>query len=241
MSRKLLIVFSVIAILGLVFAQGAMAQDETDTEEGGVNVFTLVIKGGGFIGVLIMFLSVITTALVIEHFVSIRRDKLMPPDLLGELEVLFEDQEYQEAMELCEAEPSFLTNVIGAALPKISLGYEAMAEAVYGVGEEESVKLQQKIAWLSLIGNTAPMMGLLGTVWGMIRAFQTIAMSSGPPEPKALAGNIQVALVTTLLGLIVAIPSMAFYFVFRNKVVRMSMEVTAIADELLDRFRAPEA
>jgi len=239
MSRKLLVVFSVIAILGLVFAQGAMAQDK-DTEEAPINVFTLIIKGGGFIGILILLLSVVMTALVIEHFVTIRRDKLMPPDLLGELEVLFEDQEYQEAMELCEAEPSFLTNVIGAALPKISLGYEAMAEAIYGVSEEEAVKLQQKIAWLSLIGNTSPMMGLLGTVWGMIQAFQTIAQASGPPEPKALADKIQLALVSTLLGLVVAIPSMAFYFVFRNKVVRMSMEITAIADELLDRFRAPE-
>ncbi len=239
MSRKLLLVFSAVTILALIFAPGAMAQDDENTEDT-PNVFSLIIKGGGFIGILIILLSVVMTALVIEHFVTIRRDKLLPPDLLGELEVLFEDQEYPEAMEVCDAEPSFLTNVIGAALPKISLGYEAMAEAIYGVSEEESVKLQQKIAWLSLIGNTAPMMGLLGTVWGMIQAFQTIAQSTGPPEPKALADKIQLALVTTLLGLVVAIPAMAFYFVFRNKVVRMSMEITAIADELLDRFRTPE-
>lgn len=226
-----------LTILTVAVAPFAFGQEE-EAAAGGQSLFTVIVTGGGFFGALIGLMSVAMVALVIEHFISVNQNKLMPPDLLNELEVLFEDQEYQEAMELCEAEPSFLTNVIGAALPKVSLGYDAMEKAIADVGDEEAIKLHQKIGWLSLIGNLAPMMGLLGTVYGMILAFQVIAVSAGPPEPKALAGKLQIAMVTTLLGLLVAIPAMSFFFFFRNKVVRTSLEVTGIAGELIDRFRA---
>lgn len=228
---------ALVVAFALIMAPVAGAQDDAEeAADTGVSA-ALIIQGGGLVGWFIIGLSVVMVALVIEHFVNITPNKLMPPDLLGELEVLFEDQEYQEAMELCEAEPSYLTNVVGAALPKISLGYEAMSKALDDVADEESVKLQQKIGWLSLIGNIAPMCGLFGTVIGMVQAFQTIANAAGPPEPKALADKIQIALITTLLGLFVAIPATSFYFFFRNKVVRTSMEISGIANELIDRFR----
>ena len=101
----------------------------------------------------------------------------------------------------------------------------------------EAIKLQQKIGYLSLIGNIAPMMGLFGTVSGMITAFQTIAEKGASVTPADLAGGISQALVTTFLGLFVAIPTMIAYFFFRNKVVRITLEIHAIADDLVERFR----
>jgi biopolymer transport protein ExbB len=185
----------------------------------------------------IIILSVISLALAIEHFVTIRRDKLVPPELIDEIEALFEEEEYQEALELCESEPNFLTNILSAGLPKINAGFEAMEKAMDEVAEEEAIKLHQKVGWLSLIGNIAPMMGLFGTVYGMIMAFNEITRLGQAVQPQDLSKGISTALITTLFGLFVAMPSLFFFFVFRNKVIKVSLEITAIADDLVERFR----
>ena len=104
--------------------------------------------------------------------------------------------------------------------------------------EEETVKLFQKIGWLSLIAASAPMMGLLGTVTGMFVTFGNIAAAGGSVSPAELAGGIKLALTTTIFGLCVALPTGAFFFVFRNRVVRTSIEINAIAEDLFERFRA---
>jgi biopolymer transport protein ExbB len=196
-----------------------------------------VIKDGGTIGFMIIGMSVAALALFIEHAITIRRDKIVPPELVDELEALFEEEEYQEALELCESEPNFLTNILSAGLPKINAGFDAMEKAMDEVSEEETIKLQQKISWLNLIGNIAPMMGLLGTVYGMIVAFNTITQLGANVTPADLSVGISAALVTTLLGLIVAIPTMSAFFYFRNKVVKVSLELSAIAEDLVERFR----
>jgi biopolymer transport protein ExbB len=219
-----------------VFAAPALAQDAATTVEETSWVEAYILAGGP-IGFVILFCSFVSLALIIEHIVNIKRDKIVPPQLIDEIEGMFENEEYQEALELCEAEPNFLTNVLAAALPKINSGFETMKMAMDDVGEEEAIKLQQKIGYLSLIGNIAPMLGLFGTVTGMISAFQTIAQKGASVTPADLAGGISQALVTTFLGLFVAIPSMIAYFFFRNKVVRITLEIGAIADDLVERFR----
>lgn len=208
-------------------------------EEAAGNKTTMLdmIHAGGVIGYFIMLLSVAMFGMSLTFFMNLRRDKLVPPDVLGEIEVLFEDEDYEGAMELCEAQPCFLTNVIASALPKIALGFDVMIENMRAVQEEEAVKFQQKISALSLIGAIAPMLGLLGTVTGMIGAFNQIAGSSTAPKPSELAGGISMALVTTCQGLIVAIPAITFYFFLRNVVVKSALEVAAISEELMERFR----
>jgi biopolymer transport protein ExbB len=211
----------------------AFAQDEAAAN----NSLGNIIMGGGPIGWAIIILSVISLALAIEHFVTIRRDKLVPPELIDEIEALFEEEEYQEALELCESEPNFLTNILSAGLPKINAGFEAMEKSMDEVAEEEAIKLHQKVGWLSLIGNIAPMMGLFGTVYGMISAFNEITRLGQAVQPSDLSKGISTALITTLFGLFVAMPSLFFFFIFRNKVIKVSLEITAIADDLVERFR----
>jgi biopolymer transport protein ExbB len=220
----------------LLFVGVAWAQDGGG-EEGGRTVTWLdTILAGGVVGAMIIVLSIVSLALVIEHFVTIRRDRLMPPEIREEIEVLFEDGEFEEAMELCEAEPNYFTNVVGGGLPKLHRGYDKMMEGIAKSADEESIRLHQKIGYLSLIGNIAPMMGLLGTVQGMISAFQKIAITAGAAEPRQLADGISLALVTTFLGLIVAIPTMISFFYFRSRVVRIGLEIQNTAEELFDRF-----
>ena len=105
------------------------------------------------------------------------------------------------------------------------------------MGDEESIKLHQKVGWLSLIANVAPMMGLLGTVSGMVDAFNEIASSGGQASPAELADGISKALLTTMFGLIVAIPVTAAFAFIRNRMVKTIIEVGAIVEDLFERFR----
>jgi biopolymer transport protein ExbB len=114
-----------------------------------------------------------------------------------------------------------------------------MRDAIDEVSDEEATTLFQKISYLSLIASVAPMLGLLGTVGGMIEAFNVIAAMEGMANPADLAAGISKALITTLTGLIVAIPVLSFYMFFRNRVIKLSMEASAISGELIDRFRQP--
>ena len=196
-----------------------------------------LLTGGGGIGYVLWGISILGVALIIEHFINVRREKLAPPDLIDEIETLFNEEQFQEALELCESEPNFLTNVLAAGLPKMEHGFDSMEQAAHDIAEEEAIKLHAKTSWLSLLSAIAPMLGLLGTVWGMIGAFDVIAGSSAP-EPSDFAGSISLALITTVLGLIVAIPMMVGFFYFRNKVTRIVLEIGAISEDLLDRFRS---
>ena len=233
--------FLVLLALPLLLTSVALAQGAPATTEEAANPVADAFKNAGVIGWIIVLISVVSLALIIENFMTIKRDKLAPPDLIDELEALFDEENFQEALELCEQERSYLTNVVAAGLSKLGHPFQTIQTAVREMQEEEAVKLFQKIGWLSLISATAPMMGLLGTVSGMFVTFGDIAAAGGSVSPKELAGGIKLALVTTIFGLCVAIPVGAFFFVFRNRVVKSAIEVNAITEDLFERFRAPDA
>ena len=191
----------------------------------------------GAIGMVIVALSIVALTLIIKEIMALRRDQLAPPELVDEMEALFEAQEYQEAIELCETEPCYFTNIVAAGLPKLNASFEAMEKSLEEMIEEETVKLHARLSWLSLIAGVAPMLGLMGTVNGMIGAFETIAALKGQATPDQLAGNISSALITTLLGLIVAVPVTAAFVFLRNRVVSYSLEIGAVVEDLFERFR----
>ncbi len=225
------------ALMPLFVASVAFAQDKGEAPLTAPNPVAEAFRNAGVIGYVIVGLSIVAVALIIENFVAIKRDKLAPPDVIDELEALFEEENFQEAMDLCESERVYLTNVVQAGLSKLGHSFDTIQQAVREMEEEETVKLFQKIGWLSLIAASAPMLGLLGTVTGMFVTFGQIALAGGSVSPAQLAGGIKLALVTTIFGLIVALPTGAFFFTFRNKVVRTAIEVNAIAEDLFERFR----
>ena len=232
---------SLLAVLAMSLGIGgvALAQDSgSGAELGFFTVWILAGGGAGAIFVLpIILMSIASVALVIEHFVTIQRDKLVPPEIVVELETLLDEEQYEEAINLCEATKNYITNIVGAAIARVGEGYDAMVGAAETATDEQNLRLQHKISWLQLFGNLGPLMGLFGTVTGMVRAFGMIAASTGSPSPADLAGGIFTALVTTVWGLLVAIPSMAFYFVFKVKVQRLSFELSGVAMEIVERFK----
>jgi biopolymer transport protein ExbB len=238
----LVLVFACVLVIPAVMA----AEDSTPPAAGaaptvpaeGMSLFD-TIKAGGLIGAVIIVLLLFAIALAIEHGWTIRRGAIMPPELLADIEEAFDKEEYEQAIAICEEQPTFFSNVIAAGLSRVNAGYTQIEEAMAEAGEEAATQLQQKIGYLALIANIAPMLGLLGTVQGMILAFQQIATAAAP-KPAELANDIQLALVTTFLGLMVAIPVMCVYQFFKNRVEKIVLEVGAISGELMARFRPVE-
>lgn len=195
------------------------------------------IKAGGLIGLVIILLSIVALALIIEHFMSINDDKLIPPDFVAALQANIEEKKYQDAITLCEASDNYISRIMQVGLSEIPYGYDSMVEAMATVGEEESIKLNQKIGYLSFIGMITPMLGLLGTVVGMIISFNKIASETHGVDASKLAYGISMALVTTCMGLIVAIPALFFYNLFQDKVTNMGLEAGAVCEELVRKFK----
>jgi biopolymer transport protein ExbB len=201
-----------------------------------MTIFQLIMKGG-VVGGLIILLSCVALGLIIDYAVTIRKEKLAPPDQIVTLKKLIREHKIKEAMEIASKEPSFLSNMLSAGLNEINLGYQAMIKAMEDSAEAMSSRLARRIEHLNVIGNISPMMGLLGTVIGMLRCFNEISQVTGAIDPKQLAGGIFEALITTCLGLIVAIPTIYFYAIFRNRIDELTGEASIAAEEIIATYK----
>ncbi len=224
------------AALPLLAQEGASSTAPATSDGGGALSLWELIVLSGFVGWVIIFLSIVTLAVIIENYVTLSREKLAPPEIVDEIQSLFEEGQFQEAMELCENEPSFFTRVCRAGIAKIGQPFEVIQTALQDMGNEESIRLNQKIGWISVLAAVSPMLGLFGTVQGMIASFHIIANTANP-TPAQLASGIYVALLTTFEGLMVAIPATAAFAYIRNRLVRNIIEVGAIVEDLFERFR----
>ena len=203
----------------------------------GINYFKVLMLDCGTIGWILWAMSIMTVAIVVQYFIAIRRENILPMAVLAHVRELFDEKQYGEAIEVSSGEPSFLSYVVHAGLSDASHGYPAMERAMEEASEERTTKMLRGLEWLNLIGNIGPMLGLFGTVYGMIIVFFSIVDAKGMPKPAELAGGIGVALVTTLLGLAVAIPALAAYAVFRNRIDSLTSEAMVASQDLISNFR----
>lgn len=181
-------------------------------------------------------LSFTLVALIVMNLMTARRENVCPMHLLEGFETHLNERRYQEAYELAKSDDSFLGRVLSAGLAKLSSGYSQALEAMQEVGEEENMKLEHRLSYMQLIGTISPMIGLFGTVQGMISSFQVIATRQSQPRPSELAEGISTALFTTLIGLLIAIPAIAFYNILRNRIARLVLEVGILSEGLMSRF-----
>lgn len=181
-------------------------------------------------------LSFVFVALIVMNILTLRRSAIVPPELIEAFEAHLNEKRYQEAYDLAKSDDSFLGHVLSAGLGKLSQGYPQAIEAMQEVGEEETMKLEHRLGYIALIGTISPMVGLLGTVDGMVQSFQVIAQSSSQPKPSELADGISTALITTLVGLWLAIPAIAIFGIMRNQMARLTLEVGIVSEGLMSRF-----
>ncbi len=205
------------------FAALAQAPETEATGEPQVaesqSVIEIIMHGGPLIimiWIAILATSITMVTLVIQNIITLRPTKLAPPPMINSLRETIESGNYQEAWQICKANNNYTANVLGAALERIGRGKDATYDAVAEHGLREAQLIRTRNSYLSVIGVVAPMIGLLGTVIGMMGAFATLG-SSGISDPRALATSIGEVLLATASGLFIAIPAFIFYYIFRNK------------------------
>lgn len=198
------------------------------------NPLGLVIVG------IILALSLASAYFIIVHATTITRSRLMPEVVMSDLEKMLAEGEVNRAVAYCHDKENYslVTEVILAGLQRYQsseFGFAEYRSAVEEAGEDQIGRLYRKTEVLNVIGAIAPMLGLTGTVLGMIEAFNTIAGREGMARPEELAGGIGQALITTLLGLVVAIPTMVAFSFFRNKIDSIVSE----AGKRIERIMSP--
>lgn len=199
---------------------------------------TWLVNASGPFGAMIGIESIILVALIATNILQLRMENFVPPPFVESFEQKLQAKDYQGAYELAKKDDSFLSRVLAGGLARLSRGYDDAVAGMQQVAEDENMALDHKLSYISIIGTTAPMLGLLGTVQGMVQAFGVIARSTVSPKPSELAQGITLALVTTLEGLIVAIPAIIAYALFKNRQARLVLETDMVADNLMSRFAA---
>ena len=210
-------------LIALLTAANASAED---------SIIKQILHGGGmviFVWICLLATSVIMVTLIIQLAISMRKDKLAPPPLVDSLRQLIGSGNYQEAWETCSANKNYLANVLKAGLSRIGRGKEAVEGGLSEHGLREATLLRTRNSYLSVIGVVSPMIGLLGTVIGMMGAFAVLG-ASGMGNPKELAGKISEVLLATASGLFIAIPAFVAYYIFRN----MSQASIVHADDIVN-------
>jgi biopolymer transport protein ExbB len=229
--------------LSLLTAVTVFAQDEAAA--GAVektSLMTLILQGGWAM-IPLGLMSVAMVYFIVQNGLALREKVLLRPDLMPEFVKLMKDKKVVEAHALCKENETLFTYVFGAGLERCSanreVNYAKVKEAIEEASTEEVAAYMKPIDYLSIIGATAPMLGLLGTVSGMIKAFQTIGRS-GMGKPEDLAANIGEALVTTATGLVIAIPAMLCYYFFRNSFIKSTATLGRNIGALLDTMETGE-
>lgn len=200
------------------------AQDHT--------ILDTILSGGPLIimiWIAILATSVIMVTLIVQNIITMKPNKLAPPPLVESLRQTIAAGNYQEAWEICNQNKNYLANVLKAGLSRIGRGKEAVEDAVAEHGLREATLMRTRNSYLSVIGVVSPMIGLLGTVIGMMGAFAVLGQS-GIKNPQALSASIGEVLLATASGLFIAIPAFVAYYIFRN----MSQKVIVIADDVVN-------
>jgi len=201
------------------------------------NMLVWLYKALGFrYTVAFLALSFAFVAILIMCVLSARRDQICPGQLVEAFEAHITEKRYQEAYELAKSDESVLGKVLSAGMARLQDGPDHALKAMQDMGEDENMRLEHRLSYLALIGTLAPMVGLLGTVDGMVGSFTVIATSDTTPKPSELATGISMALVTTLAGLVIAIPAIGVFNILKNRIGRLMLETGMFADSLMSRL-----
>lgn len=189
----------------------------------------------------LMLLSMLSIGFIGTMAATNQRKSIAPSLLIEEVKRMLGEGKYREVIDLTETDESFFSKVMNASLREANHGFSAVIRALEQTSDELTTIRLRKIEYLNVLGQVSPMIGLFGTVYGMILAFQAIVATGGNAQPALLAGGIGTALTTTFWGLIVAIPALSGYAIIRNKIDELTTDATLRAEELLNQFRPKPA
>ena len=237
--RRIAVIIGAAALPAIAFAQEAVPKPAERMQ------MSEFISSAGWVLLPLVLLSVVCLAMVVYYFLSLRHDKIVDPAFVEGARRLLRDRRLDRLEALCNASGRPIAMVLRAALDaRATRGPTeilAMREAAESEGERQGSALWEQIHYLMDIVVVAPMIGLLGTVFGMIKSFGGLAYDISAAKPVLLAHGVAQALTCTALGLCVAIPAAIFYAYFRGRVNRMTLDLESASNELVNRLIGAEA
>lgn len=237
MLAAMLVAAGYLASTGIAQDAAAAAPADAPARQG---VTSLVLRNMDAIFWIIIILSVICLSLIISSAIRLRQSVFAPPATVNTIREMIEQRQFKELIDYTETDPSFVARSLNPAL-KRAPSFSAMKEAMETAVGEQTAEQFRKIEYLNIIGNLGPLLGLLGTVLGMIEAFSDMQSAGGQADPSVLAGGISKALAHTFMGLFLAVPALAAFGVLRTMVDRLTIRGALVAEELLLMIRPADA
>jgi len=223
-------------LLLTALAAPAFAQEAAGGAKSSESIIHVILSGGPLLVLIwcgILGTSVTMVTFVIQNIITLRVAKMAPKALVDSLRNEISAGNYQGAWETCNANDNYLANVLKGALERIGRGKETVQDAIAEYALREATTLRTRNSYLSVIGVISPMIGLLGTVIGMMKAFAVLG-ASGIGDPRGLATSIGEVLMATASGLFIAIPAFISYYVFRNRTQQVIVAADHSISQLID-------
>jgi biopolymer transport protein ExbB len=198
--------------------------------------FLWVIYSSGIIGAFILGLSIYFVATVIRLFIELRPEVAMPPEEVAQCEQLLEAHDYQGLYDFASKCDSLYSRLVSVGIAELPSGLAEAREVMDRNADAETIDMERKISMLAVLGTLGPMIGLVGTLKGMIASFSVIALSDVQLKASEVAGGISEALLLTFEGVALSVPAIYFFAVFKNRVAKISVDTLLAADELVRRI-----
>ena len=228
-----------LAIASSSFGQAAPGAAPAD-KPAAKGVFSLILSHPDGVTATVAILSICGLTFIIQGFIKNRASVFMPEETTNQIREMIGQRKFKELIEVTETDPSFVSKALNPAL-KRAPSFSSMKEAMETAIGEQTAEQFRKIEYLNIIGNLGPLLGLLGTVLGMIEAFSAMQAAGGNANPSELAGGISTALCHTFLGLFLAVPCLAAFGILRTIVDRLTVRGALVAEELLLMIKPAEA
>jgi len=262
--RLIVLLAGVLAIASFAFAQDGSAAN-TGSSAADVAPTAIAAAAGGFTGGffvsrvthpdgsqtldlvgsvilwLLMAMSVFNLGLMVHLAIANKKAAFLPPPSIDAIKRLVAGNRFREALDVAAADQSFFCRILHPALAEAGQGYHAMMRVLEQKADVLATQRMRPIEILYMFGQVSPMIGLLGTVYGIIFAFSVFVSMGGRASPALLAGGIGTALVATFWGLVVAIPALAGYSLLRNKVDQLTLQSTVQAEEIIGQLKTRSA
>ncbi len=240
-----------LVLIGFLFStnnsfafQGEAPPAAEKKEEGGdkpaagnPSLFMHILKSAGWVfGPMILAISIALIALVCLLAMELRMATSIPPNFVEEFTDLVNKKQFKQAFDIAKEDGSFLGRVMSQGMSRLQYGIEDARESAYNMVDSIKASKEVAITYLSTIGTLGPLIGLVGTVFGMILSFMELGRPGSTPRPDKLADGISHALVVTLLGIGLSVPAIFFHAFYRNRLIKISMDTSLIADDLLTQM-----
>jgi biopolymer transport protein ExbB len=228
-----------LTVLALLPQTGLAQEEAAPAAEGGSsdNKMVFIIASVGWVfGAILLACSVWLVAIIVLLFLDLKMQAAIPPGFVEEFTDIVNKRKFKEAFDMARNDTSFLGRVLTSGMARLQYGLEDAREAAHQTLESIKADKDAKNNYTAVIASLGPMLGLVGTVFGMIGAFMELGKPGSTANPTKLAESVAHALSVTLIGIAISVPAIAFNAFFRNRINKLTMDVGHIADDLLTQM-----